>query len=503
MRVQLINPPYRAVTSYGLGAQMPLGLLLVGGALIDAGHQVALIDGEAKGLSAEAIVAETLAFKPDVIMTGHAGSTPAHPTVIELARQLKTRLPSVPIVYGGVFPTFHGQEILKAEPVIDIIVRGEGERVCTELAEALATNAPLNGVPGLFYRRNGQVLATPEAELICDLDQCRVAWELIADWGLYQCWGADRAAIIQFSRGCPHLCGYCGQRVFWRKWRYRDPQKAAAEIAWLYREKGIRFVDLADENPTSSKRLWQEFLEALIAKDMPIKLFATIRASDIVRDADILHLYRQAGIECVLMGIETTDPATLVKIRKGATTDDAKEAIRLLRRHGILSMVGHIAGFAEERWVDHWRALRQLLLYDPDLLNAMFVTPHRWTDFHQSSLERELIEPDQSKWDYRHQLLGTHYLRPWQLFAIVKLTELIMHLRPRALLRALSYSDRRRRHAYRWCMLRAGRVWRYEVVEFLTRLGSQHHGQSLASYWEKPIEAGPVSSGDSSQVGGA
>ena len=185
--------------------------------------------------------------------------------------------------------------------------------------------------------------------------------------------------------------------------------------------------------------MWRDFLEAIIAEGVPVKLFATIRATDIVRDAGILHLYRQAGIECVLMGLETTDPATLLKIRKGSTTDDGREAIRLLRAHGILSMAGHIAGFAEERWRDHWNALRQLLLYDPDLLNAMYVTPHRWTEFYRRSQDRELIELDQSKWDYRHQLLGTRYLRPWQLFESVKLTELIMHLRPRVLLRALFY----------------------------------------------------------------
>ena len=169
---------------------------------------------------------------------------------------------------------------------------------------------------------------------------------------------------------------------------------------------------------------------------MPVKLFATIRAPDIVRDADILHLYKRAGIDCVLMGMETTDPETIVKIRKGSTTRDDSEAIRLLRRHGILSMVGHIVGFEQETWRDYWRALRQLHLYDPDLLNAMYVTPHRWTGFYKENELREVIDADQSRWDYRHQILATRHLRPWQIFTLVKLTEAVVHLRPRALRRA-------------------------------------------------------------------
>lgn len=47
MRILLINPPYRAVSSaHGLGEQTPLGLLAIGGPLRDAGHDVTLLDAE-------------------------------------------------------------------------------------------------------------------------------------------------------------------------------------------------------------------------------------------------------------------------------------------------------------------------------------------------------------------------------------------------------------------------------------------------------------------------
>jgi anaerobic magnesium-protoporphyrin IX monomethyl ester cyclase len=467
LRILLLNPPYHSLTSlHGVGAQTPLGLLWVGGALIDAGHSVSLLDAEAHRLSVDDVVEHTAVFRPDVIMTGHAGSTPAHPSVLATARSLKARLPHVPIVYGGVYTTYHGAEILAAEPSVDVIVRGEGEQTIMHLAEAIATGRDLAGVRGIDYRDGGKVRSTAPAEMIADLDARRVGWELIEDWDLYQCWGMGRAAVVQFSRGCPHRCTYCGQRGFWTKWRYRDPIKIAAEIAWLHRQKGINFIDLADENPTSSKRIWREFLEALIAQDLPVKLFATIRAPDIVRDAEFLHLYKRAGIDCVLMGMETTDPDTIAKIRKGSTTRDDLEAIRLLRKHGILSMVGHIVGFEQETFRDYWRALKQLILYDPDLLNAMYVTPHRWTGFYKENMERQLIEPDQARWDYRHQILGTRHLRPWQIFALVKLTEAIIHLRPRALWRLMLYARRDQRRAFRWCLRHSSRVWFEEIREF-------------------------------------
>jgi anaerobic magnesium-protoporphyrin IX monomethyl ester cyclase len=489
MHILLINPPYHAVTSlYGVGEQLPLGLLSIGGALIDDGHRASLLDAEVHHLSIAETVERAVQIKPDLIMIGHAGSTPAHPVTMRVCRALKARAPRIAIVYGGVFPTYHGEEVLQEEPAVDVIVRGEGELTAIRLCRALATKADLRATPGLFYRDGGKILATPPVEMIADLDQFRVGWELIEDWDVYKCWGVGRSAIIQLSRGCPHPCTYCGQRGYWTKWRYRNPEKLAAEIARLHREKGVNFVDLADENPTSSKRIFERFLRALIAENVPVKLFATLRAPDIVRDADILPLYKQAGFECFLMGMETTDAATMDKIRKGSTSREDLEAIRLLRQNGILSMVGHVVGFEQERLRDYWNALRQLLLYDPDLLNAMYVTPHRWTPFYRENLDRDVVQPDRSKWDYRHQVLGTHHLKPWQILALVKLMEIAVQLRPRALLRLLFYRDRAQRRAYRWCVSNAAQVWLDEIHDFLFRSAPAPRSQSLRSFWGEAFD---------------
>jgi len=43
MRIALVNAPLRsAVCDYGVGHQLPLGLLMIGGPLIDAGFTVTL-----------------------------------------------------------------------------------------------------------------------------------------------------------------------------------------------------------------------------------------------------------------------------------------------------------------------------------------------------------------------------------------------------------------------------------------------------------------------------
>ena len=144
MNITLINPPHTAIGSRIPREHLPpLGLLSVGGPLIDAGFQVDLIDAELAPMSLAQIALEVQRRKPDVVMIGHSGSSTAHPTVVQLSRQLKVALPKLTIVYGGVHPTYHWDEILGECADIDIIVRGEGEQTALDLMLAIAAKASI------------------------------------------------------------------------------------------------------------------------------------------------------------------------------------------------------------------------------------------------------------------------------------------------------------------------------------------------------------------------
>ena len=551
MKILLLNPPHPSIGSrIPVEHLPPLGLLAIGGPLLDAGHEVQLLDAEFGPLTTSQILAQISCRAPQAVLIGHSGSTSGHPSVVEITRALRAAWPRIWIIYGGVFPTYHWREIMAAEPQIDVIVRGEGEATAVRLMAALEAGAPLASVPGIVYRqsssgashfcrtlptgaflerghscpplRSGQrpsgqecprsdksemrqtcptapdrlldteaklsdvVCATPPAPLIEDLDAYRVGWELI-DHARYSYWGNRRAVVAQFSRGCPHRCTYCGQRGFWKRWRHRDPVRFAAELARLHREQGVEVVNFADENPTASRAAWRAFLEALIAEKVRLILVGSTRADDIVRDADLLHLYKKAGVARFLLGMESTDEDTLKEIRKDSRIEVDRQAVRLLRQHGILSMAAYVSGFAEETDRDYWRTLRQMIACDPDQIQSLYVTPHRWTAFYRGIADRRVIQTDLSRWDYKHQVLATRHMPPWRILVWVKLIEAIMQLRPKSLWRVLAHPERDQRAAMRWYYRIGRQVWPYELWHFLFRDRRIKHGPNLAEFFHAEI----------------
>ena len=76
-------------------------------------------------------------------------------------------------------------------------------------------------------------------------------------------------------------------------------------------------------------------------------------------------------------------------------------------------MATWVVGFEEETDRDHWRGLRQLLSYEPDQIQMLYVTSHRRTPFLRLS-KRQVIQTDRRRWDNKHQVLATRHMPPWR-----------------------------------------------------------------------------------------
>jgi anaerobic magnesium-protoporphyrin IX monomethyl ester cyclase len=470
LEIVLVTPRRRFIANHaGLGYQMPLGHVFLGGALVGAGHRVRLLDNDVLGWSEDRLACELSRRRPDCIFLGHTGSTAAHPAAVATARAIKRRMPQVPIAYGGPYPSYMARPILEEVQEIDVIARGEGEETAAELVEALDEGPDaLGGVKGITWRDGEVIRANPDRPPIADLDRFHPGWELV-DWDAYQLFGFGRSAGMQFSRGCPLRCSYCGQWSFWRKWRHRSPQSFADELELLARRHRVRIVWLADENFAAGREAAREAIEMVASRDLGLSINLNMTAADVVRDADLMPLYKRAGVDNVVMGVESLENSVVGAVGKDNPFEVSREAVRILRRHGIVSLVNIIYGLEEETLATAMRTFRRLLQFDPDVLNAVYLTPHPWTAAGRATPPEQVIESDLRFHTYRNQVVRSGRLAPWQLFLCVKATEAAFHLRPRALVRLVLGGDARTRRILRGYLAAGARVVAAEAREFFGR----------------------------------
>jgi anaerobic magnesium-protoporphyrin IX monomethyl ester cyclase len=467
-RVLLLTPARRFFANrFGIGYQMPLGLVLIGGPLADAGHTVRLVDNDLYGWKPHRLLEEVRRFAPDFLLMGHTSSTAAHDTCLATARVLKQAFPSLPIAYGGVYPSYAAESVLRECAEIDVVVRGEGEATALALVNAWERGASLSQVEGITWRDGGTIRANRARPPIANLDDYRPGWELV-DWEGYTLFGFGRSAGIQFSRGCPLTCTHCGQWSFWRRWRHRSPENVVAELRTLKEQYGVRIVWFADENFAADQEAAVELLERIVAADLGLSLNINMTAADVVRDAALLPLYKAAGVDYVIMGIEALDDAVVSSIRKNNPFTISKQAIAALRKHDIFSWANIIYGLEDETVGTMMEKFRRSFELDPEVLNGCYLTPHFWTAAGRATNSADVIQLDMSKWTYRNQVIAAPRLSPLTLFVGVKLTEMVFHLRPRALMRLLwGGGDERLRGLRRATFWSGVRVVAAEVAEFV------------------------------------
>jgi anaerobic magnesium-protoporphyrin IX monomethyl ester cyclase len=483
-RILLINPARHFIANeHGLGYLIPLGLISIGGPLVDAGFSVKLIDHDLYGWSMNKLIQEVSEFKADYILLGHSGSTAAHKTALKTIRAIHAALPQIRVVYGGVYPSYADRVVMAECPEIDVVVRGEGEQTIVGLIRTWEQTSDLSYVDGITWRKGNDVIVNRSRTPIKNLDDYRPGWELV-DWSRYSMFGFNRAAGLQFSRGCTLTCSYCGQWMFWKKWRHRSPENVVEQMRILKNQYGVKLVWFADENFAADREVAQRILELIVEANLGLSLNLNMTAADVVRDADLIPLYKRAGVDYIVMGVESLKDEVTSSIRKNNPFEISKEAVRLLRENNIISLTNIIYGLEEESWKTIFEKFKGLLELDSDILNAMYLTPHFWTAQGKATEPYNVIQMDQDKWSYRNQVLATRNLSPLALFLGVKITEICFHLRPRALKRLLFARDKRYLQIMRRSMWVGLKVVLAEIFEFFFETKFSPQGSMRALYGE-------------------
>jgi len=403
MRILFIHPNYHSGGAEIAGNWPPAWVAYLAGSLRRAGFDdIEFIDAMTLDLPEEELRARIREIAPDVV-----GTTAITPSIYVAERVLeiaKEEVPEALRVLGGVHATFMFKQVLSEAPWIDVIVRGEGEEIVTELMQAVSDGRwpeERRNIKGLAFRDGDEIVATEAASTVKDLDGLDPDWSLI-QWEkyIYVPLGV-RVAIPNMARGCPFTCSFCSQWKFWRDYRVRDPIKVVDEIERLVNEHDVGFFILADEEPTINRKKFVQFCEELIARGLPekVKWGINTRVTDIMRDKDLLPLYRKAGLVHVSLGTEAAAQLKLDLFNKETKVSENKEAIRLLREADIFTEAQFIVGLDNETPETLEETFRMAWDWQPDLANWSMYTPWPFTPLFQEM--RDKVEVfDFSKYNF-------------------------------------------------------------------------------------------------------
>jgi len=377
----------------------PLGLVTIAGGLRAAGHEVEIYDAMMKDHTHQETVQRILARAPDFVGTG--AYTASIPDALAVLKDVKAARPETVTLLGGIHANFCYEELL-GNAAVDYVVRGEGELTTPELVEAVERD--LSEVRGIAFRDGGSVVVTPERPFIEDMEVLEPAWDLL-DWEDYTIYiiPGSRVGLVGSSRGCLFGCSFCSQQKFWKQtYRQRTAEAFVAEIEMLAGTYGVDVFLLSDELPTRDRGRWEKILDLLIEKDLGVFLMMETRVSDVLRDQDILHKYRSAGIVHIYVGVESTDQATLDRFNKSLAVQDSKKALDLLNAAGIITECSFVVGLPEETHDSLDRTYELALEYDPDFAHFLLLAPWPYADMYREL--KDFIVAD----DYR----SYNFVRP-------------------------------------------------------------------------------------------
>lgn len=386
----------------------PLATLLTAAVLRERGHGVALFDAMlAPGT--DAFVERLRAVRPRVVALVEDSFNfltkmcTLRMRESALAMVRAARAAGCRVVVNGSDASDHPALYLGAGA--DAVLLGDPESGVAEVVERWLRDpaASLDAVAGLALpadgarparlavlgggcepRRDASVRRTPPRPAVRDLDALPFpAWDLVDAEAYRRAWTGAHGRLswnVVTSRGCPYGCNWCAKPLFGRRYDQRSPRSAALEIRRLRDTVAPDHLWFADDIFGLTAEWIQAFADEVARLDARTPFMIQTRVN-LMRPATVAAL-AAAGAEEVWLGVESGSQKILDAMDKGTRVEQARQATRTLRAHGIRACWFIQLGYLGEAWEDVLMTRDLVRAERPDDVGVSVAYPLPGTEFH-------------------------------------------------------------------------------------------------------------------------
>lgn len=324
---------------------------------------------------------------------------------VELLRQLcpllKKILPHCLLGFGGPEVSYESDAFLAANPAVDLVMRGEGELVFTQLLDHLDFGNPasLQEIPGLTFWHNEQIIMTPAQE---PLDLALLPFPYEENFADVK----DKIIYYESSRGCPYRCGYCLSSIE-KGVRFVPLDKVLPELQ-IFLDHKVRQVKFIDRTFNCKKSHAMAIWQYLHQHDNGVTNFHFEITADLLdqETIDFLHTVRK-GLFQFEIGVQSTNPQTITAINRNVDFAKLSSIVQSIKAGGnIHQHLDLIAGLPYEDYASFGRSFNDVYALQPEQLQLGFLKVLKGSMIYQKQHDFSIVYHDQAP----YEVLTTHKL---------------------------------------------------------------------------------------------
>ena len=373
----------------------PLGTIYAAAVMREAGYSVSLFD-TALIESPEKLSSVIEKEKPDYLVIYDDGFNYLTKMCLTNMREAAFRMAEIAkakglkVVASSSDAADHYEKYLAHG--VDFVIIGEGEITLKELLNALDEGViDFNGIDGISFKKNGEIIRTPTRQIVKDLDSFPMpAWDLVDVDSYKKIWTENHGYFslnIATTRGCPFKCNWCAKPIYGNRYNSRSPQKVVNEIEFLKKKYDVHHFWMCDDIFGLKPGWVQEFRNEVKSKGLKFKYKIQSRV-DLLLQEDTIAALAESGAQTVWVGAESGSQKILDAMDKGTTVGQIYKATSLLKKNKIRPAFFLQFGYLGEEKEDIEKTINMVLDLMPEEIGISVSYPLPGTKFYEKVKEQ-------------------------------------------------------------------------------------------------------------------